>query len=287
MQQLKAKSLEMRTPQATKTAVLVIGGAEDKVHGREILRTFFGRSGGSNAYITIIPSASREPSIIGGRYTRIFEEMGADKVEILDIREREQCATSHAQASLEACTGVFLTGGDQLRLCGVLSDTPVMEIIRRRVRAGQLTLAGTSAGAAVMGHHMIAGGGSGESPNRSLVDMATGLGLIPEVIVDQHFHNRNRMVRLISAIASHPDRLGIGIDEDTCAMFERDGWLQAMGKGSVTIVDPTEVTHTNEPHVGATEPLTIHNLRLHVLSHGDRFHLYQRIVLPAVYRISS
>ncbi len=287
MPQLQAKSLEMRTPQATKTAVLVIGGAEDKVHGREILRTFFARAGASDAHITIIPSASREPSIIGNRYIRIFEDMGAKKVELLDIREREQCEYRDYQASLEVCSGVFLTGGDQLRLCSVLADTPAMEIIHQRVRGGQLTLAGTSAGAAVMGHHMIAGGGSGESPNRSLVDMATGLGLIPEVIVDQHFHNRNRIGRLISAISSHPDRLGIGIDEDTCALFERDGWLQVLGKGSVTIVDPTEVTHTNEPHVGATDTLTIHNLRMHILGHGDCFHLYQRTVLPAVYRLSS
>lgn len=287
MPELEAKLLEMRTPQATKTAVLVIGGAEDKVHGREILRTFFARAGANDAHIAIIPSASREPSIIGGRYIRIFEDMGAKKVELLDIREREQCEYRDYQQSLEACTGVFLTGGDQLRLCGVLSDTPAIDIIRQRVRTGELTLAGTSAGAAVMGHHMIAGGGSGESPNRSLVDMATGLGFIPEVIVDQHFNNRNRMGRLMSAIASHPDRLGIGIDEDTCALFERDGWLQVLGKGSVTIIDPTEVTHTNEPHVGATEPLNLHNLRLHILSHGDRFHLYQRTVLPAVYRISS
>ncbi|PLZ08612.1 cyanophycinase [Fischerella thermalis] len=287
MPELQAKLLEMRTPQATKTAVLVIGGAEDKVHGREILRTFFARAGANDAHIAIIPSASREPSIIGGRYIRIFEDMGAKKVELLDIREREQCEYRDYQQSLEACTGVFFTGGDQLRLCGVLSDTPAMDIIRQRVRSGELTLAGTSAGAAVMGHHMIAGGGSGESPNRSLVDMATGLGFIPEVIVDQHFNNRNRMGRLMSAIASHPDRLGIGIDEDTCALFERDGWLQVLGKGSVTIIDPTEVTHTNEPHVGATEPLNLHNLRLHILSHGDRFHLYQRTVLPAVYRISS
>ncbi len=287
MPELKAKSLEMRTPQATKTAVLVIGGAEDKVHGREILRTFFARAGGNDAHIAIIPSASREPSIIGGRYIRIFEDMGAKKVEILDIRERDQCEYRDYQESLEICTGVFLTGGDQLRLCGVLADTSAMDIIRQRVRTGELTLAGTSAGAAVMGHHMIAGGGSGESPNRSLVDMATGLGFIPEVIVDQHFNNRNRMGRLMSAIASHPDRLGIGIDEDTCALFERDGWLQVLGKGSVTIVDPTEVTHTNEPHVGATEPLNLHNLRLHILSYGDRFHLYQRTVLPAAYRVSS
>jgi cyanophycinase len=95
------------------------------------------------------------------------------------------------------------------------------------------------------------------------------------------------MGRLLSAIAAHPDRLGIGIDEDTCAVFERDGWLQVVGKGSVTIVDPTELTHTNEPHVSANEPLNVHNLRLHILSYGDRFHLYQRTVLPAVHRLPS
>jgi cyanophycinase len=287
MPQIQVKSLEMRTPQATKTAVLVIGGAEDKVHGREILHTFFVRSGGSDAHITIIPSASREPSIIGDRYTRIFEEMGAAKIETLDIREREQCSNTDIQLALETCTGVFLTGGDQLRLCGVLADTSVMDTIRRRVKSGEITLAGTSAGAAVMGHHMIAGGGSGESPNRSLVDMATGLGFIPEVIVDQHFSNRNRMGRLMSAIASYPDRIGIGIDEDTCAMFERDGWLQVLGKGSVTVVDPSNITHTNEIHVGANEPLTIHNLRVHLLSHSDRFHIYQRMVVPGVQPISG
>lgn len=130
-----------------------------------------------------------------------------------------------------------------------------------------------------MGHHMIAGGGSGESPNRSLVDMATGLGILPEVIVDQHFQNRNRMARLISAIATHPDRLGIGIDEDTCALVEGDGMLQVMGKGTVTIVDPGEVCYTNQQQVGATDPLSMHNLRVHILSYGDRYHLQQRSVL--------
>lgn len=269
----------MRTPQATKTAVLVIGGAEDKVHGREILQTFFSRAGSTDAHIAIIPSASREPAIIGARYLSIFEEMGAKQIEVLDIRDRQQCEEPYIQQCLESCTGVFLTGGDQLRLCGVLADTPVMATIRLRVQRHELTLAGTSAGAAVMGHHMIAGGGSGESPNRSLVDMATGLGILPEVIVDQHFQNRNRMARLISAIATHPDRLGIGIDEDTCALVEGDGMLQVMGKGTVTIVDPGEVCYTNQQQVGATDPLSMHNLRVHILSYGDRYHLQQRSVL--------
>ncbi len=287
MLQLEVQSPEMRTPQATKTAVMVIGGAEDKVHGREILQTFFYRAGSCDAHIAIIPSASREPAITGERYVSIFEEMGAKVVKLLDIRERVGCEDPQILACLEACTGVFLTGGDQLRLCAVLADTPAMEIIRQRVQRGHLTLAGTSAGAAVMGHHMIGGGGSGESPNRLLVDLTIGLGIIPEVIVDQHFHNRNRMARLISAIAAHPDRLGIGIDEDTCAMLEGDALLQVVGKGTVTIVDPGEVSYTNQPRVGDSDPLSIHNLRLHILSHGDRYHLHQRTVLAPIHQLPS
>lgn len=287
MVQLKAQSLEMRTPQATKTAILIIGGAEDKVHGREILQTFFHRAGATNAHIAIIPSASREPAIIGSRYTSIFEEMGAKQVDLLDIRERPHCEDTSIHECLETCTGVFLTGGDQLRLCGVLAETPVMEIIRLRVQQGKLTLAGTSAGAAVMGHDMIAGGGSGESPNRALVDLGIGLGIVPEVIVDQHFQNRNRMARLISAIASYPHRIGIGIDEDTCAMVENDGTLQVLGKGTVTIVDPGEVTYTNYKDVGANDPLSLHNLRLHVLSYGDRYHLHKRTVLASTQAASQ
>lgn len=280
MMQLESQSLVQRMPQSTKTAILVIGGAEDKVHGREILHTFFGRAGSLESRIAIIPSASREPAVLGERYRSIFQEMGCVEAKVLDIREREQSSDPEMQDYIKECTGVFLTGGDQLRLCGLLADTPLMEKLRMRAQTGEITLAGTSAGAAVMGHHMIAGGGSGESPNRSLVDMATGLGIIPEVIVDQHFHNRNRMGRLMSAIAAHPDRLGIGIDEDTCAMFEKDGQLNVMGKGLVTIIDAGEMSYTNQASVGATDPISIYNLRVHLLSHGDRYHLHQRVILP-------
>lgn len=269
-------------PQSTKTAIMIIGGAEDKVHGREILRSFFNRSGSTDARIAIIPSASREPAVIGERYREIFTEMGAKGIEILDIRDRDQCEDPLLQSYVENCTGVFMTGGDQLRLCGLLADTPLMNMVRQRAQRGEITLAGTSAGAAVMGHFMIAGGGSGESPNRSLVDITTGLGIIPELLVDQHFHNRNRMARLMSAIAAHSDRLGVGIDEDTCALFEGDGLLQVIGKGSVTIIDPAARMHTNYASVTPTDPLSISNLRVHLLVHGDQFDLHKRLpIVPA------
>lgn len=279
--QLESQMSGAEMPISTKTAILVIGGAEDKVHGKEILSHFFHRAGGSEAIIAIIPSASREPTITGGRYERIFEDMGAKEIKVLDIRDRQQGDDRYYKEYVERCTGVFMTGGDQLRLCGLLSDTPIADQLRQRVQQGEVTLAGTSAGAAVMGHHMIAGGGSGESPNRSLVDMATGLGMIPGVLVDQHFHNRNRMARLLSAVAMHPELLGVGIDEDTCAVFERDGLLRVIGKGTITIVDPLCLSYTNQNKVSTADPLNIHNLRLHILCHGDRYQVESRQIISS------
>ena len=275
MQKIETYTNLSNQSQHTMTAILVIGGAEDKVHGREILHTFFARSGGVKAKIAIIPSASREPVLIGDRYLRIFEEMGAEYIKVLDVRDRDQGNDRYFLEYVEECTGVFMTGGDQLRLCGLLAETPLMNRIIERVQAKEITLAGTSAGAAVMGYQMIAGGSSGESPNRALVDMAMGLGIIPEVLVDQHFYNRNRLARLLSAIAGHPNLLGVGIDEDTCAMFDSDGNIKVMGRGTVTIVDASEITHTNYSQVHGSEPVSLHNLRLHILCHGDRYDLQQ------------
>ena len=280
MQKIETQTNLDRHSQSTLNAILVIGGAEDKVHGREILHTFFTRSGGLDAKIAIIPSASREPVLIGDRYLRIFEDMGAKELKVLDVRDRDGGSDEYYLKFVEECTGVFITGGDQLRLCGLLAETPLMDRIIERARAKEITLAGTSAGAAIMGYQMIAGGSSGESPNRTLVDMALGLGVIPEVLVDQHFYNRNRLARLLSAISVHPNLIGIGIDEDTCAMFDSDNNIQIMGKGTVTIVDAREITHTNQPQVHGSEPLSLHNVRLHVLCHGDRYNLKQHQPIP-------
>jgi cyanophycinase len=269
----EVKNQTMERSQSTKNAILVVGGAEDKVHGKEILQTFLNRSGGSDAIIGILPCASREPSLIGDRYLRIFADMGAKQIKILDIRDRSGADDPDCLNFVEECTGIFITGGDQLRLCGLLADTTLMNRIVAKAQQYEISLAGTSAGAAIMGYHMIAGGSSAESPNRALVDITTGLGIIPEVLVDQHFYNRNRLARLLSAISAHPELLGIGIDEDTCAMFETDSTIRVIGKGTVTIVDAREMSYTNQSQVNGSEPLSIHNLKLHVLSYGDRYDL--------------
>jgi cyanophycinase len=261
--------------------VMVIGGAEDKVNECSILTAFFQSAGGYLATIGILPCASQEPSVVGDRYYQIFEKMGAQKVQVLDIRQPLECDNENWLDILANCTGIFVTGGDQLRLCDLIGGSKFIESIKARIKMGQLVLAGTSAGAAIMGERMIAGGSSGESPNPMLVDLTDGLGIFPELLVDQHFHNRNRMARLLSAIAAHPDKLGVGIDEDTCAAFGKDGTFEVIGKGTITIIDPGSLTHTNYPEAVELSPLSLHNLTVHVLSEGDRYHYQRRIVLPS------
>lgn len=268
---------------STRYPVMIIGGAEDKTNGCEILRAFFESAGGSSATIGIIPSASREPTVVGDRYYQIFTGMGAQQVQVLDIRYRTECDEARWLDVIHSCSGVFITGGDQIRLRDLLSDTPVINTVKSRLQAKELVIAGTSAGAAIMGADMIAGGSSGESPNQTLVELSNGLGFVPELLVDQHFHNRNRMARLLSAIAAHPNRLGVGIDEDTCIALGDDGTFQVLGKGTITIVDPGSLTHTNYPSLKNTLleekfPLSLHNLKVHVLKKGDCYDYKKRAV---------
>lgn len=265
---------------STQYPVMVIGGAEEKVGRRSILTAFFKSAGGVKATIGIVPCASQEPSRVGDRYYRIFTEMGAHDVRVLDIRRPHECDQGHWLELLERCTGVFLSGGDQVRLFNFINATRFLEILKQRQQNGSLVLAGTSAGAAVMGEKMISGGSSGESPNRSLVDLMNGLGFIPELLVDQHFHNRNRMARLMSAIAAHPDKLGLGIDEDTCAAFRGDGTFEVIGKGTVTVLDSRGLEHTNYRDSGETSPLSLHGLKVHVLSEGDQYDYRHRSICP-------
>ncbi|HEY9825405.1 MAG TPA: cyanophycinase [Stenomitos sp.] len=264
---------------STQYPVMVIGGAEDKVNGCSILTAFFESAGGNAASIGIIPCASREPSVVGDRYYQIFQGMGAQQVQVMDIRHPNECDEERWLEILGNCSGIFVTGGDQLRLCSLIGGSKLLQKIKQGVSRGQLVLAGTSAGAAMMGEKMIAGGSSGESPNRSLVDLADGLGIVPELLVDQHFHNRNRMARLMSALAAHPDKLGIGIDEDTCAAMDGKGTFRVLGNGTITVIDPTHLSRTNHLKTDEAAPLSLHNLKVHVLSPGDRYDYCKRTVI--------
>ena len=259
--------------------LMAIGGAEDKVRERVILRAFVEAAGGPDANLVVLATAS-ELAETGDRYAAIFESLHADTVEVLRVRSREDAldAGSGVVDLLEFASGLFITGGSQLRISTALGGTGIARTIRRRHAEG-MAVAGTSAGAAVLSEHMIAMGDSGGTPRRRLVQMAKGLGLAPEIVIDQHFRQRDRLGRLVTALSYNPGPLGIGVDEDTAAVID-GGELRVIGSGAVTVLDASGVRHTDAPEVRRGQVLSMLGLKLDFLTSGCRYDLRQRVGLP-------
>ncbi len=256
--------------------LLAIGGAEDKTRDRIILRRFVELSGGSDANIAVIPTASRIQDA-GEQYRGIFGDLGVDKVNVLDIRDRADANEDGIVSKLENATGVFMTGGNQVRLARILGRTRTGELINQRNQHG-VPVAGTSAGASVMSTVMVAGGQSGPTPRQRMAKLSRGLGLIDSVIIDQHFTERNRVSRLVAMVSYNPGLLGVGIDEDTAALFSPEGVIEVIGRGSVLIVDGSRMESDIESVNGATPP-TISNALIHFVAEGGRYSLDERNVV--------
>jgi cyanophycinase len=255
----------------TKRQLVIIGGAEDKEGDCQILREFVRRAGGTKARIVIMTAATELPREVGENYIRVFERLGAEDVRIVDTETREDGSSSTALEAINKATGVFFTGGDQARITSILKDTEIDAAIHKRFSEG-IVVGGTSAGAAVMPDVMIVEGDSETNPRIEIVDMGPGLGFLPGVVIDQHFSQRGRLGRLISALAQQPAVLGFGIDENT-AMVVTDNQIEVIGEGSVTIVDESEVIHNNVEEILKDEALAICGARLHILPHGYKFDL--------------
>ncbi|MEO0852137.1 MAG: cyanophycinase [Cyanobacteria bacterium J06648_11] len=259
---------------STQAELIAVGGAEDKEDRKVVLNHFYTLAGGDDANIVVIPAASGIPDILSELYRKVFTSLGArpDRVSTLDIRNPIEARNPAAVELIESCTAIYFTGGDQERLADVLGGTSLMKLIYQRWQQGQAIIGGTSAGASALGHQMISRGYSGETPTPSLVTIKAGLGILPHAIVDQHFHNRNRLARLLTAIAYHPDCLGIGIDEDTAAVIRADNTLEVIGSGTVTLVDGRAST-TNIADLASDRPYTLHDTKLHFLVSGATFDL--------------
>jgi cyanophycinase len=254
--------------------VIVIGGAEDKVRDRVILNRFVTLAGGPNAVIAVISTASSFGLEAGERYKNVFGELGCRQVIPLHAVTRAQSNDETVARAVRGATGIFMTGGNQLRLSSTIGGTKLAEAILERFREGAV-VAGTSAGASAMSTHMIAFGASGATPKQRMATIAAGLGVLPGVIVDQHFQQRNRLGRLLSLIAQNPSLLGLGIDEDTAGVVGPDGVLEVIGRGSLTIVDGA-AAETNAWEVRGHKPLMISGVVLHSLPTGFRFDLRRR-----------
>jgi cyanophycinase len=258
--------------------VIPIGGAEERTGSPKVLKRFVKLCGSRDARIVIIPTASNLPDT-GDKYIKIFNKIGVADAVSLPINERAEADRQDYLDHFDQATGIFITGGNQLRLSTILGGTEIAKKIRR-LNATGVHVAGTSAGAAIMPEHMIAGGSTGHVPSGDGVNLAPGLGLTNALLIDQHFSERHRLGRLLTAISYNPFMLGIGLDEDTAIFIDPEHSFEVVGSGGVTVIDPVHLSYSSMSKASKKEALSMLDLKLHILSQGCTFDIHERKPFP-------
>ncbi len=270
-----------------KGTLIPIGGNEDKgtdikeqytleFIGDGILARVVQESGGVEAMILVIPTASSIPDEVGENYLQAFGKLGCTNVQILDIREREQSEDLDNIEMIKRADCIMFSGGDQSEITKKIGGTTIHSILKERYRNDKIVIAGTSAGAMCMSTEMITGGSSKESFIKGAVGMANGMEFISNLIIDSHFIRRGRFGRLAEAVAIFPQLLGVGLAEDTGLVIKNCNTFEVIGSGMVIVFDPGDLQHNNQKVLTEGAPMSLSNLKTHILANGDRFNIEQR-----------
>jgi len=254
--------------------LVIVGGAEDRTGECHILREFARLAGGARSHLAVVSVASDHPKEVAAVYLEAFRSVGVHDVFALDVCCRDEANQPETLAAVEKATGVFFTGGDQLRISNLVGGTRLDQALHRRQESG-MALGGTSAGAAAMSGTMIVEGSSEATPRVGNVKIGPGLDFLHGAIIDQHFGQRGRSGRLLSALAQYPHQLGIGIDENTALVVQGD-IFEVIGCGAVTVLDDGAATYNDVLDRQESQHVALCNVKLHVLTAGFRFHLQDR-----------
>lgn len=270
---------EFTDPEHVGGHLVIIGGAEDKYNERRLLRKFVALAGGNEARILIVPVASDYPEFSADVYMQTFRNLGLQHVKVLRATSRQAVVDADAESLLEDATGVFISGGDQMRLVSILGGTNFARLLEERVRHSPLVLAGSSAGAAGMSATMIVRGEATAHPHRKAIRLSPGLGILQNIIIDQHFTERGRLSRLITAVSYNPRQLGLGIDENTAVIISNDGTLEVHGHGTVTVVDGSRIIYNDIAEVEDAQPFAVAGIQLHILRDGLHYDFRHRTLM--------
>jgi cyanophycinase len=272
-----------------KGTLIPIGGNEDKgTQNSEkyhleyieegILARVVRESGGNDSKIVVITTASSIPKEVGLNYQEAFGRLGCTKVHVMDIRKREQSEETGNISLLEQADCVMFSGGNQSNITRHIGNTSLHNLLKERFIKDRVVIAGTSAGAMCMSEEMITGGSGKESLVKGAVGMDKGIGLIPNLIIDSHFIQRGRFGRLAEAVAKFPMLMGVGLAEDTGLVIKKCNTFEVVGSGMVILFDPRNLKHNNEKVLENGTPMSLVNLKVHVLTNGDRFNITERKV---------
>lgn len=274
-----------------KGKLVIIGGAVDlgsslsyneninhphyvKFFERGILKRMITESPkGEDSLVEVITTASKIPEIVGAEYIKSFSQLQVSNVNVLDIRTREDAQDSDTLQRLRRADVIMFSGGDQLRLSAIFGGTEFLKILKDRYNKEEIVIAGTSAGAAAASTTMIYRGNSNEALLKGEVQITAGLGFINDVIIDTHFVQRGRIGRLFYAVASNPGMLGIGLGEDAGLLITDGYCVEAIGGGLTILVDGRDINATSIYEVEIGSPVSIDNLKVHVMSIFDKYNL--------------
>jgi len=272
-----------------KGILIPVGGNEDKgIENSEIytleyitegiLSRVVKESGGKDAMIVVIPTASSIPDEVIGNYIQAFKKLECTNVHILDIRKREQSEEADSIDLIKRADCIMFSGGDQSKITSKIGGTIIHKILLERYQNEPIVIAGTSAGAMCMSREMISGGSSSQSFFKGAVGMSKGMGFIPKLIIDSHFISRGRFGRLAEAVARNPKLIGVGLAEDTGLVIKNCNDFEVIGSGMVILFDPNKLQHNNIEILEEGTPMTLTNLTTHVLANGDRFNIEKRAI---------
>ncbi len=261
-----------------KKQLFLIGGNEDKGQKPLLLSEFCKRFNQKDGPLLLITGASKIPEEVGAMYIEIFNRLGCSDIIHFPLSDRRDCNDPEKVQALEKAGAVFITGGNQVKLAGILGGTALYDSLVQRVNEG-LLYGGTSAGASIASGLMVAGGRGGYNPRRNLVKLTGGLALIRGCIIDQHFRERNRLYRLASAVSSNPQFIGLGIDEDTALEITEDRFCRVWGNNSATILNGDSITHTGYTEGSAQDAIPIFGMNMNVITPGYGYDLEKRTPL--------
>lgn len=230
----------------------------------------------------VCTAAIRTPIKTGRAYVDALRELGCAHAYLLRVDERNPADRPATLRRLERAGAVFFTGGDQERITEFWRGTPALEVLQRRFQHdASFIIAGTSAGAAVLPGSMIVAGYGPRALTKGGMHTAVGLGLLHQLIIDQHFVERGRFGRLAHAVLQHPAALGLGLGQETGVIIRGGREAEVFGDGVVMVVDGGQLRNDNLGRIGRGEPVAGENLRVHLLVAGQRLDLRTRRVLPA------
>src|SRR5215212_2122231 len=269
-------------------ALVVIGGKENKGEDHpdnkkkpadfiklEVLQAFKDSTHKREPVVEVVSTASSEGAEAFNDYVKVFEKIGITSVGHIHHKTRKEVLDDPLTERIKNADAFFFSGGDQLLLTGIYGGSQFLTELKERYISDPIVIGGTSAGAMALSTPMIYAGNEDVQELGGQIKVTVGLEFMKDVCIDTHFVHRGRFIRMSQVIITNPTSIGIGIEEDTCIVVQNGSHMQVVGTGLVIVIEGFDIEEANFKDFSEDKPITARNLKVHLLSDGDKYEVQQ------------